>query len=289
MREAEMKKWWLILFIWLCAFEAHGELVEEIIQVPVEVTDIYWRTHRQSITLTIFRDDRLEKSPFLILNHGRAVSKSGRAKLGRARYSANSAYLVGKGFAVFVPTRIGYGVTGGPDVEDSGVCDRKNYLPGYEAAAAQSMAVIDYAKSKSYVDANRGIVLGQSYGGATAVALAARNIGGVLGAINFAGGGGGNPETSPGNPCSEYQLKELFADYGKKARIPMLWLYSQNDRYFGSEYPLRWFDAFKKQGGVAQYVQLPAYGKDGHGSFTSNPNAWKPHVEEFLKTIGFSF
>jgi dienelactone hydrolase len=284
-----MKNWWLILFVWLCALDAHGALVEEIVQIPVEVMGISWVTHRQSITLTIFRNDELEKSPFLILNHGRAVNHSDREKLGRARYSANSAYFVGKGFAVFVPTRVGYGVTGGPDVEDSGACSRKNYLPVYEAAAAQSMAVIEYAKSKSYVDGTRGVVLGQSFGGATAVALAARNIDGVLGAINFAGGGGGNPETSPGNPCSEYQLKELFADYGKKARTPMLWLYSQNDRYFGSEYPARWFDAFKKQGGVAQYVQLPAHGKDGHGSFTSNPNAWKPHVEEFLKSIGFSF
>ncbi|MEW6334974.1 MAG: alpha/beta fold hydrolase [Thermodesulfobacteriota bacterium] len=284
-----MKHWFLIPLVWMCAFEAHGALVEEIAQVPVEVTDMHWRTHRQTITLTVFRDDSPGKSPFLILHHGRAVSPSGRAKLERARYAAISSYFVGKGFAVFVPTRIGYGATGGPDVEYSGACDRKNYVPGYEAGADQSLAVIEYAKSRSYVDAHRGIVLGQSFGGVIAVALAARNIGGVLGAINFAGGGGGDPETRPGEPCSEYQLKELFADYGKKARTPMLWLYSENDRYFGSEYPPRWFDAFKKQGGVAQYIQLPAHGKDGHGSFTSNPNAWKPHVKEFLKSLGLSF
>lgn len=48
-----MKKRWLILWVWLCAFEAHGALVEEIVQIPVEVTNIYWRTHRQSMTLTI--------------------------------------------------------------------------------------------------------------------------------------------------------------------------------------------------------------------------------------------
>jgi dienelactone hydrolase len=283
-----MKHWWLVLCIWLCAFDAYGAMVEEVVQIPVEVTDISWRAHRQTISLTIFRDDGPGKSPFLILNHGRAVNQSGREKLGRARYSANSAYFVAKGFAVFVPTRIGYGVTGGPDVENTGPCDRKNYMPGYEAAAAQSMTVIEYAKSMHYVDGSRGIVLGQSFGGMTAVALAARNIGGVLGAVNFAGGGGGNPDTQPGNPCSEYQLKELFADYGKKARTPMLWLYSQNDMYFGSEHPPRWFEAFKQQGGVGRYIQLPAHGKDGHGSFTSNPSAWKPHVEEFLKSIGFS-
>lgn len=284
-----MKKRWLVLIVCLFAFDVHGAMVEETAQIPVEVTDMHGWTHRQSITLTIFRDDVRQKSPFLILNHGRSVSQSGRAKMGRARYSAPSAYFVEKGFAVFVPTRVGYGITGGPDVENSGPCDRKNYPPGFEAAADQSAAAIAYARSRSDVDAHRGIVLGQSFGGATAVALAARNFGGVRGAINFAGGGGGDPENRPGEPCSEYQLKELFADWGKKARTPMLWLYSENDRYFGSEYPSRWFEAFTRQGCPARYVRLPAHGTDGHGSFTSHPGAWKPHVEEFLRSIGFAF
>jgi dienelactone hydrolase len=283
-----MKNMLLIVYMGFCACDAHAALIEEAVQIPVEVTDRHQRTHQKSITVTIFRDDARGKSPFLVLNHGRATTRDARAKLGQVKYFANSAYFVEKGFAVFVPTRVGYGVTGGPDVEDSGDCKKRDYPPGYEAAAAQSVAVIHYAKSRDYVDAARGIVVGQSYGGMTAVALAAKNIDGVLGAINFAGGGGGNPDTHPWEPCDEGKIRDLFAAYGKTARGPTLWLYSHNDRFMGNVYPAQWVDIYKKQGGNAQFVPLPAHGKDGHGSFTSNSSAWMPAVEKFLKSLGFS-
>ena len=120
------------------------------------------------------------------------------------------------------------------------------------------------------------------------VALAASNIPGVRGTVNFAGGSGGKPIARPQNPCSETLLAQTYAEYGKKARTPMLRLYSENDQYWGAEYPRNWFEGFNKQGGNARFVQLPACGRDGHSSFTANPRAWKPHVEEFLKSIGFS-
>ena len=49
--------------------------------------------------------------------------------------------------------------------------------------------------------AHRGLIEGQSVGGMTTVALAALNPPGVLGAVNFAGGSGGNPTASPGRSC----------------------------------------------------------------------------------------
>ena len=82
-------------------------------------------------------------------------------------------------------------------------------------------------------------------------------------------------------------LGKLFAGYGKTARIPTLWLYSENDQYFGKDHPQQWFKGFVAAGGEGKFVQLPAHGKDGHGSFTSNPRAWKPAFEEFLRGNGF--
>jgi dienelactone hydrolase len=267
---------------------AHAALVEEIVQVPVEARDRAGRPHRQAITLTVFRDDAREKSPFLLLNHGRAGTAADREKLGRARYTENARWLVGHGFAVFVPTRVGYGVTGGPDLENSGACNRKDFLPGFEAAVAQSLAVLEYAKARPYVDATSGVLVGQSYGGATTVALAAKNIDGVKGAINFAGGSGGDPLKRPDSPCSEPLLAQALAGYGKTAKTPMLWLYSENDKYWGKDYPRNWFGDFTAQGGIARFVQLPAHGDNGHGSFSSNPGAWRPHVDEFLVSLGFA-
>ena len=274
--------------IWLVP-PATAALVEDVLKVPVEFTDASQRKHQQVITVTVFRDDTRPKSPFLILNHGRSPNAEGRLKLGRVRYDGNAAWFVERGFAVFVPTRLGYGVTGGPDLENpGGTCDTRDFAGAFAAAAAQNVALMQFVKSQPYVDDQRGLLVGQSVGGAATVALVAKNIVGIMGGINFAGGMGGDPATRPENPCSQPTLARVWSDYGTTARTPMLWLYSENDRFWGKELPHKWFEAFKSQGAVAEFVQLPPSGDNGHGSFTMNPAAWKPHVESFLKSLGFS-
>jgi dienelactone hydrolase len=275
----------LALLALLASVGARGAVVEEVVQVPVEAIDAGGNPHRQAITVTVLRDDSRAKSPFLVLNHGRPGTAEGRRKLGRARYSANAKWFVERGFAVFVPTRVGYGVTGGPDLENTGPCGRRDYPRGFEAAAAQTMAVIRHAKDRGYVDAQRGVLVGQSFGGAATVALAAKDIDGVIGAINIAGGSGGDPVKHPADPCSPGALAQTLAGYGASARTPMLWLYSENDRYWGRELPRDWYAAFNANGGNARFVQLPPSGEDGHSVFTANSAAWRPHVERFLEAL----
>ena len=265
------------------AAPARAKLIEDIIDLPVRVTTVTGAVVEQAIKVTIFRDDARAKGPFLFINHGRAGAAEERAALGRARFGAPARFFVSLGFVVLAPTRIGYGVSGGPDVEFSGRCDARNYTPVYEAAAQQTLRVIEHAKTLSYVDVRNGVVLGQSFGGATALAVAAKNIPGVKAAVNFAGGGGGNPKARPADPCSPDRLLVLFAGYGATAKIPTLWLYSENDLYFGVEKPRRWFDAFRAKGGQGEFVTLPPFAEDGHRSFTGNPDAWRSMVEAFLR------
>lgn len=265
---------------------AHAAIVEEIVKLPVAARDRFGVQNHHTITVTVIRDDERIKTPFMLINHGRSGAPEQRARFGRARYAANSQYFVERGFAVFIPTRMGYGVSGGEDVEDTGPCANRDFHAGFEAAAAQSLTVIEYARSRNYVDSSRGVLVGQSYGGATTVALAAKNIDGVLAAINFAGGSGGSSIQRPREPCSEAALASVYGDYGKTTRIPVLWLYSENDMYWGREYPRQWHERFRAAGGIGEFVQLPAYGLDGHGSFGNNPSEWKPHVERFLKQHG---
>src|SRR5205823_11871942 len=144
--------------------------------------------YTQNIHVTVWRDDSRAKAPFLILNHGRPATAANFAKMGRQRYVENSQYFVSLGFVVFIPTRVGYGTSGGEDVEYSGTCQGKIYEPAFRAAAAQALAVLEHAKTLPYVDASRGVVVGQSFGGATAIAVAAMNPPGVVAAVNFAGG-----------------------------------------------------------------------------------------------------
>lgn len=262
-------------------------VVEEVIDIPVSVQTAYGQEINQSIKLTIFRDDAREKAPYLVLNHGRPAKEVDFFKMGRQKFTENSRYFVALGFVVLVPTRVGYGESGGPDVEYSGGCGSKNFEPVYAAAADQTIAVLKAAATLPFVDVSRGIVVGQSFGGMTSITLSTTELPGLRGTINFAGGGGGDPVGRTENPCGSHRIAALFKDYGAIARVPTLWLYSVNDRYWGPELPREWFDLFVQAGGKAEFVQLPAYKEDGHMSFTGNRNAWKSAFESFLQKLGF--
>src|SRR5262249_30052626 len=117
-------RWAASLYVALAALAAsspssspHAATVEQVIKVPITLKT-HWGDRRrevqQDIVVTMFRDDAREKSPYVVINHGRVSGESGRAKFGRMKYSDISGYLVSLGFVVLVPTRIGYGVTGGP-------------------------------------------------------------------------------------------------------------------------------------------------------------------------------
>lgn len=268
---------------------AQAKLVEEIIKVPVKANNSYGKASEQDIVVTLFYDDTAAKPyPLAIINHGRSVKPEERAAFGRATSITNARWLTRMGFLVAVPTRMGYGVSGGEDVEDSGNnCSNKNYPPGYEAAASQTLQILHTVRSRPHVAPDRAIVLGVSYGGTTAVTVAAKSPPGVQAVLNFAGGGGGNLATQAQQPCSPSRLKDMFANYGTTSRMPMLWVYAEDDAYFGPKYPREWFDAFKDKGGVGEFMQVPPTGKDGHGLFSNAPEIWRPKALEFLKANGF--
>lgn len=267
---------------------AQTRIVEEVMRVPVKVIDPKGQPVEQSIVVTVFHDQAASKpAPLLILNHGRSPHADERTGLGRARLSDAARWLTGFGFTVAVPTRVGYGVSGGPDVEESGACNRKAYAPAYQAAADQSLQVLAALRQRPGMSQDRAIVMGQSFGGTTAITLAAMQPAGVQAAINFAGGGGGNPETRPRNPCSPKALAALFESYGKTARMPTLWVYSENDLYFGATLPPQWFAGFKAAGGQGAYQLYPPYSDNGHMLFSRGPELWQPRVQQFLATLGY--
>jgi dienelactone hydrolase len=266
----------------------HAKIVEEVLKVPVKVENAWGKGWTQDIVVTVFTEDKMAKPyPVLVLNHGRATDAQGRQALGRARYSANAAWLARLGFMVVVPTRVGYGESGGEDVEDSGSCERRSYPPVYAAAADQTLQVLTEIRKRPDAAPDRTVLMGQSFGGATSVALAARNPAGVQAIVNFAGGGGGDPDKHPEQPCSPWALSKLFADYGKTARVPMLWAYSENDRFWGPRLPKTWFDTFKDNGGQAEFAPFPPVGQNGHSLFTAAPELWRPRVLSFLQAHGY--
>ena len=238
--------------------------------------------------VTVFTPAGAGKHPLIVINHGRAGDPAGRAKLGRARYTSASQFFADAGFVVAVPVRLGYGATGGPDLETSGPCGDRRFTPMFDRAASQISQVVQAMSQRPDVDASRIVVLGQSVGGGSTVALAAQNPPGVKAAINFAGGSGGDPVRSPGKPCGPDRLQATYAAYGQATRLPMLWIYTENDLYWGPDWPKQWVAAYNQAGGHATFVPMGPDGENGHSLFTHSPQKWKPIVAKFLREQGFS-
>jgi len=168
---------------------AHARVVHEELRVPVKVVNGTGAAVAHDIVVTLFYETTAPRPyPLLVINHGRAASASERAALGRAKYSDASWWFAGLGFMVAVPTRVGYGVTGGEDVEDTGPCSRKKYEPGYAASAEQTIRVIAAMRVREEVTKDRTAVVGQSFGGTTSITVAAKNLPGVQAARKVDGG-----------------------------------------------------------------------------------------------------
>ena len=264
------------------------DLREEIQRIPVTVKNLYGREETRNIPLTIYRPANDGPHPLVVFSHGRATTDQ-RAQQGRQRFEAQARYLVNKGFVVVVPTRVGYGENYGDfDPEESGKCDAPRVAPMAQAASDQVLAAVAHARTLPYVDASRWVAMGVSVGGFTTLAVAARKPPGLVAAVNFAGGMGGDAVRRPGAPCRPDSLARHFAEQGGQTSLPTLWLYWENDRYWGAEHPKTWVQAWQEGGGKAQFHHLPAVGADGHSGVGSDLNTWVPLVESYLAQAGFT-
>ena len=260
------------------------DLHEEVLRFQATVTDMFGRQETKSVPVTIYRPPGAGPFPLFVFNHGRAVEAK-RAQQGRYRPEALARYLVAKGFVVMVPNRIGYWETyGGFDPEYSGC---RSIEPMSMAASDQVLATLSFARTLPYVDTSRWLVGGISVGGLTSVATVGRAPEGLLGGINFSGGTGGNPDHNPGKPCNPSATSQYWGSIAKYAKVPMVWLYWENDKFWGPNTPKLWHQAWQEGGGQAQYFGLEAVGEDGHGGINLDMDHWLPVVDQFLQTLGF--
>lgn len=284
--------------VWACSALAQAaapapepfaaDLQETVHRLPVTVKDMFGREETRQIPLTVFRPRGEGPFPLVVFNHGRAGDDK-RALQGRQRFEHLSRYLVSKGFVVLLPTRVGYGETYGDfDPESSGPCNNRQFEPMSVAASDQVLAAYEWAKAQPYVDASRWLVMGESVGGLTTVATAWRNPPQLVGAVNFAGGSGGDAVNRPGNPCSPERIGRLWKTKAASAKVPMLWLYWANDRFWGESYPKQWHQAWIEGGGRATLHSLPAVGTDGHFGASIDMNTWVPLMEGYLAGLGFT-
>jgi dienelactone hydrolase len=230
----------------------------------------------------IFRPAGQGPFPLAVVSHGSPPDASRRPVMEVPTFASASNWLLQRGYMVALPLRRGYGETGGPWRENYGSCGNPDYYRAGLVTAEDIQAAIGFFRARSDVARDRILLIGWSAGGWGSLAADSQNPPGVFAVLNFAGGRGGNPRL--GN-CTPRRLVDAAGRYGATARVPSLWLYAANDKFFAPGLSRRMFDAFVRAGGKADYVALPAFGADGHRIFPDGRALWQPPVETFLATI----
>lgn len=244
---------------------------EHIVQVPAGPKG------RAMLETTVFQPNGPGPFPLIIINHGKDPGRPSLQQRDRFYHMATA--FVKRGYAVMVPMRQGFANSTGR-YRDFG-CDMT--ANGY-AQADDIAATLSYARHQKWVDANRIVIAGQSYGGLATIALGTRELPGVRGLINFAGG-----LRDDSDRCAwRSALVTAFSEYGAKTRLPTLWMYGQNDSLFGPALAHRMHAAFEQAGGRGRLVEFPAFKRDSHGMLASRDGEkiWLDDTMRFLAQVG---
>lgn len=226
---------------------------------------------------TIFQPRGDGPFPLLVMNHGK--DRGNPARQARDRFLAMSREFVKRGYAVAVPMRKGFAASGGT-YSDFG-CNMKD---NGEQQADDIESALKALVQQPWVDKDRLLIAGQSYGGLATVAFGTRNFPGVRGLLNFAGG-----LRIDGSNCDwRTSLVSAFSSYGARTTLPSLWFYGQNDSYFDHPLAERLQSAYQAAGGPSQLIAFGKFKNDAHGMIGSRDGVttWLPETERFLKSIG---
>jgi dienelactone hydrolase len=223
--------------------------------------------------------------PLAILTHGTEADPKKNADWRVGLYPHAIEYFIKAGYHVAVVHRRGYGLSGGSPSEKF-ACVLPNHLLAGDNAANDIISVLDYLARASFIRDKDAIVVGQSTGGWSAVAVAAHNHPKIKAVINFAGGRNG----ISGKDKSICGLDDLVRDasvFGKKAKTPSLWIYAKNDSLFKEDVVSRMVASYKSGGAPLEFHMLEKFGRDGHSLFP-NPNGmkdWGPIVKSFIVNL----
>jgi dienelactone hydrolase len=235
-----------------------------------------------TLEATLYRPEADGPHPVLLFNHG--STGGGTVALSTTmRPRRQAQFFVERGFAVLAPMRRGRGASDGAHAEYEGTCEPDVLRAGLARAIEDVDAAMAYLRAQPWADPERVLIAGQSRGGILSVAYAAERPGTVRGVINFAGGWTSQRCDDGGRGFNQ----ATFASAGGRTRIPMLWLYAEEDGYYSAEWIRRYYEAFAQAGGVATFRVFPAFGTDGH-RLVDRVEIWKVAADDFLRRLNLS-
>ena len=227
--------------------------------------------------------------PLAVVSHGVPRSSKHRKNTRLRHLLPVAEDFARRGYKAVVFARRGYASSSGRYRDSYGSCSkasRSSYVRAARNGARDYDAVITVLARGPDVDASTVIAVGQSGGGFAVSALASRPPEGLAAVISFAGGRGSQSDLAN---CNEAGFVKAFESFGKKARVPALWLYSIADRFFWPELVDRALDAYAKNGAP---VRLERVGRlwfidDGHKLVRlGGRELWRPRIDAFLHAIG---
>jgi dienelactone hydrolase len=219
--------------------------------------------------------------PVALIAHGSPRDRAERPAY-RARAELSMAReLAHRGWLAVAFLRRGFGTSEGPYAEGF-ACASPNYPLALATAAEDIEAVRVAIAKRPDADATRVLGLGVSVGGASMLSWAATQPPGLVGVVSLSGGTGA---LMPERNCDEDALVATFASLGGRVRVPTLWLYAENDSYFGPRLVRRMHGAFTRAGADATLTLLPSVGPDGHQLWRLYEGRilWLPALDRFLR------
>jgi dienelactone hydrolase len=234
-----------------------------------------------SLEALLVRPSAPGRYPLALINHGSPRTPAERSEMTPLSMLPEAMEFARRGWAAAIVMRRGYGGSGGGWAEAYGSCGDPHYLTAAKAAAADLKDAIAVLARRPDVDASRTISIGVSAGGFATVALTADPPPGLVAAISFAGGRG---SMEADQVCRRDRLVETFHVLGERSRVPMLWVYAENDHFFGPDLAEALRQAFASGGGNVDFVRAASFGQDGHGLFSrAGIPIWTGYVDTFLK------
>ena len=231
--------------------------------------------------------------PLAIMNHGVSLDPAQRVFFPLVEFRDAAMWFARRGYMVVAPSG-SYGAAAievaeaglfsGVFYSKVGKCTNPNFRDAGLAVAKLNLWIIEYMNTLKRIVPDNVIVVGQSAGGWASIALSSVNPSPVKAIIVFAAGRGGRVGGKPYNNCAPDKLVEAAGEFGRTSRVPMLWLYIENDTYFPPPLAKRMHEAFTAAGGNADYHLFPPHGSDGH-FFVDAKDAvpiWSPLVSAFL-------
>lgn len=254
----------------------------ETVRIPMTETGFFGRRRTLTLEGTLYRPSGRGPHPVLVFNHGSTGPGVIPATL-TLRHERQAAFFAERGFAVIVPMRRGRGASDGSYAEEQAPgCESRVLNPGLARAVEDLDAVMAWVRQQPWGSTARVMMGGQSRGGILSIVYAAERPDAVRGVINFAGGW-----TGDGCDGLNNFNEQTFYRAGRRTRIPTLWLYAEEDRYYKPGSIRTYHQAFVRAGGEATLHLVPAFGSDGH-YLVNQVSLWQRSVDEFLERLGLA-